>query len=80
MNFSVPGLADAALQWGGDVSAVASDRDRWQPNGIDFYRGLNIETTVFPGAGHFSLDDGWGRWSGLEAWVESANSQDLMRR
>jgi predicted alpha/beta hydrolase family esterase len=80
MDFSVPGLADAALRWGGDVSAVASDRDRWQPNGIDFYRGLNIQTTVFPGAGHFSLDDGWGRWSGLEAWVESANSQDLMRR
>lgn len=67
-------------RWGVEVTAVASDNDRWQPYGIDFYQNLGIKTQVIPGAGHFSLDDGWGKWSGLEKWVESANPQDLMLR
>jgi predicted alpha/beta hydrolase family esterase len=80
LNFAVPGLATKVKSQTGRLEAVASDMDRWQPNGIDFYQTLDISTTTVPGAGHFSLDDGWGRWSGLEHWVETANSQDLMKR
>ena len=77
LNFSDPDLASAIGDWSKTVSALASDKDKWQPNGIDFYSQLEIETTIVPGAGHFSLDDGFGAWSGLEAWVKSSNPQDL---
>ena len=80
LDFTHPELSHAIGFWAGDVMGVASDLDKWQPHGIDFYKNLGIETTVIPGAGHFSLDDGWGRWQGLERWVESANPQDLMQR
>ena len=79
LDFGLPGLAEKAKQWGTSISAIASDKDKWQPNGIDFYEPLNLETVIFPGAGHFSMDDGWGKWQGLENWVESANPQDLMQ-
>jgi predicted alpha/beta hydrolase family esterase len=80
MDFSNPLLGPQMRKWAGSVSAVASDGDRWQPNGTGFYHSLGIETTEVVGAGHFSLDDGWGRWRGLENWVESANSKALLER
>ena len=80
LDFNSPGLLPKSRNWAKSISAVASDKDRWQPNGIDFYSPLELETFVVPGAGHFSLDDDWGKWSGLEKWVESANPQDLMQR
>jgi uncharacterized protein len=80
LDFNDPDLAPQFSTWANNISAVASDQDRWQPNGISFYESLNLETLIVPGAGHFSLDDGWGPWKGLEDWVESANPQDLMQR
>jgi predicted alpha/beta hydrolase family esterase len=80
MNFDNPALASALNSWSKSVTAVASDKDRWQPNGIGFYQSLEIETVEVKGAGHFSLDDGWGKWSGLENWVETANPQGLAGR
>jgi predicted alpha/beta hydrolase family esterase len=80
MNFDHPLLQKQSAKWAFNLNAVSSDADRWQPNGIDFYENLGIDTTVIPGAGHFSLDDGWGRWRGLETWIETANPQDLMQR
>jgi predicted alpha/beta hydrolase family esterase len=80
INFELPQLKPQLEKWGKGLQAVASDQDRWQPNGIAFYKSLAINTEVVPGAGHFSLDDGWGRWPGLERWVESANPQDLKQR
>ncbi|MCF8529025.1 MAG: alpha/beta hydrolase [Aquiluna sp.] len=80
LDFSDSSLLAQSRKWARNISAVASDQDRWQPNGIDFYKNLELETTIVPGAGHFSLDDGWGKWSGLETWVESANPQDLRLR
>ncbi len=80
MNFANPGLAPAIRKWAKSVTAVASDKDRWQPAGTGFYQPLGIETIEFKGAGHFSLDDGWGRWKGLETWVETANPQALLER
>lgn len=80
MRFDEPLLAPSAKTWAKDLTAVASDLDRWQPNGVSFYQSLGIDTHFIEGAGHFSLDDGWGRWRGLENWLESANPQDLMQR
>lgn len=80
LDFKDPALAHQAKKWAREISAVVSDKDRWQPNGISFYESLNLETQIVPGAGHFSLDDGWGPWKGLEDWVESAIPQDLMQR
>lgn len=80
MNFDDPALAPALARWGKSATAVASDKDRWQPNGTGFYQSLGLETVEVKGAGHFSLDDGWGKWSGLENWVETANPQALLER
>lgn len=80
MDFSNPLLASQMRKWAGRARAVASDADRWQPNGTGFYQPLGIETTEVVGAGHFSLDDGWGQWAGLAQWVETANPEDLLRR
>jgi uncharacterized protein len=80
MNFANPALSPAINKWAKSVKAVASDKDRWQPNGTGFYQPLGLQTIEVTGAGHFSLDDGWGRWRGLETWVETANPQALLER
>ena len=70
------------LQFEGDKKdAIRNDLGRI----INFMEKLqevdteNVEPLIFEGAGHFSLDQGWGQWSGLTAWIESANPQDLMQ-
>jgi len=80
LDFRNPALKPQMNKWAGSVTAVASDKDRWQPNGTDFYKPLGIETIEVLGAGHFSLDDGWGAWPGLGTWVETANPQVLVAR
>ena len=80
LSFTHPHLKPQLQKWAKSVTAVASDKDRWQPNGRDFYQPLDLETIEVLGAGHFSLDDGWGRWPGLEIWVETANPQALPQR
>jgi hypothetical protein len=80
MDFRNPALAPALKKWAKNIAAVASDKDRWQPNGKDFYRPLGIETVEILGAGHFSLDDGWGAWPGLLSWVTNGNPTDLTDR
>lgn len=80
MSFENPHLGPQLNKWAISVTAVASDKDRWQPRGTGFYAPQGLETIEIQGAGHFSLDDGWGRWQGLENWVESANSKALLER
>lgn len=80
LDFRNPALVPAMNKWAGSVTAVASDKDRWQPNGKDFFSGLGIKTVEIQGAGHFSLDDGWGEWPGLLSWVASDNPTDLASR
>lgn len=80
MDFRNPALKPQINKWAGSVVAVASDKDRWQPNGTGFYQSLGLETIVVQGAGHFSLDDGWGAWSGLNKWAESADPAHLLER
>jgi predicted alpha/beta hydrolase family esterase len=80
LEFRNPDLGPQMNKWAASVTAVASDKDRWQPNGTDFYKPLGIETIEVLGAGHFSLDDGWGAWPGLGTWVETNNPQALLER
>ena len=81
MDLANPMLATKARQWARELTAIASDNDRWLPRGVGIYREpLQLEPVIFPGAGHFSLDDGWGPWPGLINWIETGNPQDLLQR
>lgn len=76
-----PAIKAAAHSWAKQVTVIASDKDRWLPRGIGIYeQALGVEAVVFEGAGHFSLDDGFGKWKGLWTWVETADSRDLTLR
>ena len=74
-------LVQAAHTWARSLTVIASDKDHWLPRGIGiFEQALGLEAVIFPGAGHFSLDDGFGTWKGLWSWVETASSRDLLKR
>ena len=81
MDLKHPELLPAIKRNAKSFTIIASDDDRWLPSGVQIYEdALQQPAVVFPGAGHFSLDDGWGNWQGLLDWVESANDQDLLKR
>jgi len=81
LDLDDPELSLSAHKWAKDLTVIASDDDQWLPRGVQIYApALNLEPLIFPGAGHFSFDQGWGKWSGLAKWVETANPQDLMQR
>ncbi len=79
MDLSNPLLLPAIKANAKSFTIIASDNDGWLPRGIKIYEeALRQQAVVLPGAGHFSLDDGWGPWPGLLSWVESDNDQDLI--
>jgi predicted alpha/beta hydrolase family esterase len=81
LNLANPALAPQARKWGTQLTAIAGDNDRWLPRGVGIYEpALGIKPMIFAGAGHFSLDDGWGPWPGLTNWIKTANSEDLLER
>jgi predicted alpha/beta hydrolase family esterase len=81
LSLANPLLAPQVRKWAKELTVIASDNDKWLPKGIGVYeQPLQTKPIIFEGAGHFSLDDGWGPWSGLISWIESGNSQDLLRR
>ena len=81
MDLSNPLLAPQAKKWAKSLTVIAGDNDRWLPRGVGIYeQALETEPLIFPGAGHFSLDDGWGRWPGLISWIESGEPRDLLER
>jgi hypothetical protein len=70
LNLSNPALETQAKKWSKSLTVIASDNDRWLPRGVEIYgSALNVEPIIVPGAGHFSLDDGWGQWEGLMSWI-----------
>jgi predicted alpha/beta hydrolase family esterase len=78
LDLSNPLLAPKAKKWAKDLTVVASDNDRWLPRGVGIYaEALGLQPIVLPGAGHFSLDDGWGNWASLEKWLGSNELSDL---
>jgi predicted alpha/beta hydrolase family esterase len=60
---------------------IASDNDPWLPRGVEatFSDALEVQPTIWPGAAHFSLGDGWGEWSGVYEWALDPKA-DLLQR
>ena len=74
-------LKEQAAKWARELTVIASDDDKWLPRGIEIYKpALGIEPVIFPGAGHFSLDDGFGKWAGIIKWVDTNTSTSLLER
>ncbi|MEK9578846.1 MAG: alpha/beta fold hydrolase [Aquiluna sp.] len=81
MDLSNPAIAPKSRQWAKSITAIAGDNDRWLPRGAEIWREpLQLEPIIVPGAGHFSIDDGWGEWSGLLSWIDSGDEKDLLLR
>ena len=81
LELDTPNLAEQAKKWARELTVIAGDDDHWLPRGVGIYaEPLQTAPIVFPKAGHFSLDQGWGPWPGLIDWIESGNPQDLLRR
>jgi predicted alpha/beta hydrolase family esterase len=79
IDLSDPSLETQAKKWAKSLTVMASDNDQWLPRGVGIYAApLGLEPLVLEGAGHFSLDDGWGIWNGILNWVRSGNSTDLL--
>ena len=55
---------------GGEITLVCSDADPYNPAGAQGLYGdpLGIAATVIPGAGHISVDDGFGPWPFALEW------------
>ena len=79
-------LADAAVVAATHASTaslhiLASEKDKWTPRGIQatFGEPLGLTPLILEGAGHLSLDDGFGYWQGVIDWVNDPKA-DLTRR
>ena len=79
-------LADPAVTAATHASTVsltvlASEKDKWTPRGIHatFGEPLGLTPVILEGAGHLSLDDGFGHWQGVIDWVNDPKA-DLTRR
>jgi uncharacterized protein len=76
-----PAVRLGAERFAKELTIVGSDQDRWLPRGIGIYKdALGIDPVVVPGAGHFSLDDGFGPWRGLWSWIETGDPNELQKR
>lgn len=81
MDLANPELLPAIKRHAKSFTIVASDADHWLPRGIKIHEeALQQEAIVVQGAGHFSLDDGWGPWPGLVSWIETGNDEALRSR
>lgn len=81
MNLQHPDLLPAIKANAKSFTILSSDNDRWLPRGIKIYEdALEQQAVIVPGAGHFSLDDGWGPFPGLLNWIESRDPKDLRSR
>lgn len=79
LDLTNPLIKPMVQKYAGRLTVIASDNDHWLPRGVGIYLApLGVEPVIYPGAGHFSLDDGWGEWPGLIKWIETGNRQDLL--
>ncbi|CAB4630150.1 unannotated protein [freshwater metagenome] len=64
-----------------NLTILASEKDKWTPRGIQatFGEPLGLTPLIIEGAGHLSLDDGFGYWQGVIDWVNDPKA-DLTRR
>jgi predicted alpha/beta hydrolase family esterase len=81
LDLSNPSLETQAKKWAKSLAVIASENDKWLPRGVQIYgEALQVKPLILPGAGHFSLDDGWGEWSSLIKWIETKDSGLLLSR
>jgi predicted alpha/beta hydrolase family esterase len=80
LDLTDPNLKTKSQRWAKRLVVIASDNDRWLPRSVSIYEApLGVKPIIFPGAGHFSLDDEWGKWSGLIEWIETKEASSLLR-
>jgi predicted alpha/beta hydrolase family esterase len=63
---------------------VSSDNDPYFPEGLDAYKSIYTDTLgiahhVVPGAGHISIDDGYGPWPAILDWCTNSQSEWTQR-
>jgi predicted alpha/beta hydrolase family esterase len=61
------------------VELVCTDADPWCPEGAAalYGRALDVPVHVVEGAGHLSLDEGYGPWPAVERWARGGAFQAL---
>lgn len=76
-----PATKDAVHSVVKSLTVVGSDADQWAPDGIQetFGSPLGVDAVVVPGAGHFTFDEGWGKWQGLIDWVNDPRADLTIR-
>jgi predicted alpha/beta hydrolase family esterase len=64
-----PGAVAASARDG--VELVCTDADPWCPEGAAgrYGRALGLPVHVVEGAGHLSLDEGYGPWPAVRRWA-----------
>lgn len=84
LNLNDPAWLEAIRANARQFTLIASDQDRWQPRGLRatyLHHWPEVEPIVITGAQHFSLDDGWGPWTGLAEWLTAAEpSPELLEK
>lgn len=81
VNLADPAVAAATHASTASLTILASEKDKWTPRGIQATFGdpLGLTPVILEGAGHLSLDDGFGYWQGVIDWVNNPKA-DLTRR
>ena len=81
VSLTDPEVSSALHTSTASITILASDKDKWTPRGIQatFGEPLGVEAVIMPGAGHLSLDDGFGHWQGVIDWVNNSKA-DLLQR
>jgi predicted alpha/beta hydrolase family esterase len=69
-------MADRLHQICPDITLIASESDPWLPDGIEQTYGnpLLIHPTIWEGAGHISMADGFGEWIGVFNWFQDRSN------
>jgi uncharacterized protein len=81
VDLTDPAVAKATHESTASLTVLASEKDKWTPRGIHatFGEPLGLTPVILEGAGHLSLDDGFGAWQGVIDWVNDPKA-DLTRR
>ena len=81
VNLADPAVVAATQGSTASLTILASEKDKWTPRGIHatFGEPLGLTPLILEGAGHLSLDDGFGYWQGVIDWVNDPKA-DLTRR
>jgi predicted alpha/beta hydrolase family esterase len=80
VDLTDPAVTAATHASTASLTILASEKDKWTPRGIHatFGQPLGLTPVILEGAGHLSLDDGFGFWQGVIDWVNDPKA-DLTR-